>query len=86
MDFFTMRFDMKQVRKHERLINMAALSVIVFAFTSSIIMVGWFIKQPHITAESPSLEARHKGEPSLEKSEPHLPAEELPPATGVILI
>jgi len=83
---YRMRFDMKQVRKHERLINIAALSVIVFAFTSSIIMVGWFIKQPHMAAESPSMEARHPHERSFERSEPHVPAEELPPATGVILI
>jgi len=76
---------MKQVRKHERLINMAALSVIIFAFTSSIIMVGWFIKQPHLNAETPPREPNHAVELPSEHVSPDTKSE-LPPNTGVILI
>lgn len=80
-----MRFDMKQVRKHERLINLAALSVIIFAFSSSLIMVGWFFKQPHLNAETAPLEPHHAVELPSEQAAPDAPPD-LPPSTGVILI
>jgi len=81
----SMRFDMKQVRKHERLINMAALSVIIFAFSSSVIMVGWFIKQPHLNSDAASPQPHHSVELPTEHTPQEAPAE-LPPTTGVILI
>ena len=80
-----MRFDMKQVHKHERLINMAALSVIIFAFSASIIMVGCFFKQPHLNAQTATQEPRHSVELPPERAPAESP-NELPPTTGVILI
>lgn len=80
-----MRFDMKQVNKHERLISVAAISVIIFAFSSSLIMVEWFFKQPHLNAEPPAVEPHHAVERPAEHPSSDVPPA-LPPSTGVILL